>query len=134
MADGVNYLAGKIGYVIVTHVDGDEEYPLGEWSVAAHADFIKRNTFMERGYQTGVSGFKSVKLSVKGPFPFENTPIDIGEQYWIVLGLTEDGPLEFQCLFHITDITPSNNAEGAPEVDISADSMGEFEFTDLWSQ
>lgn len=128
MADPV-FVAGKIGYVIVDGTDFTQEYPMGEWQFPMHAEFIKRNTFRSEGFQNGVSGFKSSKFTIRGPYAYALSPLSVGETYTFRLGIDATGPYEFTVVGHVTDITPSNSSEGAPEIEVSCDSIGSFDFT-----
>lgn len=121
------FLSGKIGYVEIDIEDeGLTRYPFSKWSFPVRAEFIKRNNFMSEGYQEGISGFKSGKVNISGPFALGVPPLQAGETYTFVLGIDEEGPYEWQVTAHVSDITPSNDSESAPDLELGCDSIGAF--------
>lgn len=126
----ITWVSGKKGYVKIEDEDGvPQEYNLGDWSIAMHAEFLKRNVFRtdsDQGFQDGDTGFKSAKVSVKGYWSPDYSPVAVGQTVTCVLGITEDGPYEYEVTVHVTDLTPGNTAEDGPTVDISGDSVGVF--------
>lgn len=125
---GSAFIAGKAGYVQVLDEDtqATTSYPMGEWQVPLKAEFIRRNNFNSLGYQDGVSGFKAAELTVRGPYAIGATPIVVGGFYWFYLGITADGPVEFAVYAHVSQIVPVNKSEGAPDIEVRCDSVGQF--------
>lgn len=122
------FLAGKIGYVAIYDEDTQNTtfYPFAKWSFPMKEEFIKRNNFNSLGYQDGVGGFQSVAPTLSGPWAGGFPPLANGGWYWIYLGLTSDGPLEYGAYVHFSEITPDNDAEQAPNLEIKCDSVGQF--------
>ncbi len=127
---GNSFISGKFGYVVTFDPDTSVAvtYSFAEWSAPLRAEFIKRNSFLSQGFQTGVSGFKSTQIRIKGPYPSGAPPLRAGEYYDFYLGIDTNGPVEFFVPAHISELTPTNSAEGAPDLEIVADSVGEFQF------
>lgn len=138
MAGQLDWISGKRSWVAVRiYTDaGDEQYqwvPITDWSLANHADFVKRNVGRldaVQGFQDGVSGFKSTKVTWKGPWNEAQCPLVSGLVYDVLLGI-DDQPLAYLATVHLTDITPSNNVEDGPMLDFAGDSIGVFDYVTL---
>lgn len=137
MAGDVEWISGKKGYVKVRSsvpaIPGVNAYgwlPITDWSFPMKAVFLARNCMRldaVQGYQDGASGFKSVAPSFKGPWAEEAAPIAVGDTVDLLLGITQDGPLEYSATMHVSQLTPSNTAEDGPMMDVSGDSIGAFD-------
>lgn len=131
MPDEITYLSGKSGYCNVYDPGTDTmtTHPASDWTFPVHTEFVKRNNFLVAPFQNGVSGFHSSKPSITIQYSslFGVAPIVGGGTYTFYLGLTPDGPKEFSVTVHVTDMTIKETAEGAPDVDLSCDSVGEFD-------
>lgn len=138
MAGLLTWISGKKAWVkIRIYTDANtEQYqwvPITDWSNPIHADFIKRNVGRldaVQGFQDGLSGFKSTKITWKGPWSEVQCPLVVGLIYDVLLGI-DDVPLAYQGAVHLTDITPSVNVEDGPMLDFSGDSVGVFDFVTL---
>lgn len=139
MAGLLTWVSGKRCWVKVRiSTDGNtEQYqwvPITDWSLAIHADFVKRNVGRldaVQGFQDGVSGFKSGKLTFKGPWSLSQCPLVAGLIYDVLLGIDENGPLAYQASVHLGDPTVSNNVEDGPMLDFSGDTIGVFDYVTL---
>lgn len=65
-------------------------------------------------------------LSIDGPYDQGNMPLVCGIQYIFHLGFDSTTGVELAVVAQVDEITPSNDAEGAPNVTITAQSTGAF--------
>ncbi len=130
---GSLFVAGVRGYIQTFDTDTDQFVTtyLNEWNIALKAAFLPRPAFLNGGNQDGVSGYRSAELTIKGgAAPGSNRlPLEAGGFYYFFLGITDEGPYEYQVFAHVSSITPSNKSDGAPELEIRCDSCGSFDIS-----
>lgn len=132
MATSADFVAGKVGYVVVADSQNVvKEFAMGEWRFPAEATFVARNNYKSRGYQEGVSGFKKSRFTIKGPYAKDDSPIIVGETYRFFLGIEDASILEFYADGHVSRMNVVNNAEGSPEIEYECDSVGPFSISSL---
>lgn len=133
-----DWVAGKVGYVLAAgnHIDDNEgnqigEPNMGEWQFPAEAVFVPRNAFKNRGYQEGVSGFKKVRFTIKGPLAKGDLRFILGNRYFFWLGIDSADFYEFYAEGIIVGMRPINNAETGPEIELVCESVGLFTISTL---
>lgn len=118
MAD--NYLSGLTGAISL----GTTAYAFGKWKAAFNTKTIPVNNFTSGGYQALVKGFTKATITASGPYNQGNMPLTCGNTYTFNLTLTAGTVLTATGV--LGDMTMSNDAEGNPQVDITAESTGSF--------
>ncbi len=118
MAD--NYLAGKTGFVTI----GSTSYSFAKWKSALKTALVKVTNFTTAGYQLLVAAITSATLTVEGPYNEGNMAFTAGVSYTWVLGFTTMVSLTISAF--IEQISVDNDVEGAPRVEITAQSSGSF--------
>lgn len=114
------FLSGKVGGVLV----GGVGYAFGKWKFAFNAKEVSVNNFLSQGFQQLVIGFTKGSITMSGPYDQGNMPLTAGNSYALTLQFTNAIVLTVTAF--LTDLTPSNDAEGTPTVDCSFSSSGVF--------
>jgi hypothetical protein len=113
-------LSGILGSVVVN----GSAYNLGKWRISMKNKAVDRAGFLSQGYQANAKGRTGGTISISGPYDGVGPPLTVGDDYEFTLGFTDD--LNIVVNARVTDITPANDADDGPVVDISAESNGPF--------
>ncbi len=114
------FLSGKDGFTTVQGV----VYAFGKWKASIKTVAVKTSNFTSLGFDDNVEGFTGAQLTLNGPYDEGNMPLTSGQVYTFNLGWAVGISLQIDA--RVTGIDPSNDAEGTPTLDITAQSKGEF--------
>jgi hypothetical protein len=120
MPVGAGFLSGKVGGVLV----GGTAWALGKWKIPIDTKMIPVNPFTAAGFQQLVAGFTKATITLDGYYDSGNMPMTSGNSYQFTLQWTN--ALSIVVTARVSNITPSNDAEGSPQITITADSDGVF--------
>jgi hypothetical protein len=114
------FLSGLTGGVLVNGT----AWSLGKWKCPMDTKFITRNNFLSGGFQTGIKGFTKGKINCSGPYNAGNMPLAAGGIYAFTLQYSASIVLTLTGM--VSNITPDNDAEDAPNISFDVESIGPF--------
>jgi hypothetical protein len=112
-------LSGVEGFV---NINGTP-YNFGTWRLTIRAKLPDRSGFLSQGYQANVAGRKGGTIALSGPYD-GGLPLAAGEEYEFHLGLAAGLFLVVNA--RVEEIVPSNDADDAPKIDVTAQTNGPF--------
>lgn len=115
----MSFTSGKDGAVLV----GATPYAFGKWSAAINTKAVPVNNFTSQGFNESVPGFTGATITLDGPWNINAMPLVSGTVYTFNLN---NGLNTMSIPARVTDIKPSNDAEGTPTVSVTAVSQGLF--------
>jgi hypothetical protein len=119
----MSFLSGTQGYTYI----GDTPYKFGKWKLKINVPAIRRNTiFSQFQNLADGTGISNGELTIDGPYDQGNMPLTGGCVYLFHLGFELSSTIELLLTAQIEDLTPDNDVENAPNVDINAISDGPF--------
>ena len=119
------FFAGKNAWVVI----GSVRYPMKEWTIAIENTRIDVTNFdSPNGFREFLTGFTSAVVTAKGPFDPTMGGVAPGGTVSFVLGI--GGAFRFQidnCC--VTNVKYATNVDGAAEIDLTANTSGQFNVT-----
>lgn len=116
----MGFKSGKTGYVIIQ----SGEYAFDKWDLKVTTKAVSTNNFTSEGFDDNVAGFSGFEVTVSGPWEVGAEPVTSGEVYEFHLGVDEG--IEWSGNARVTEVGPSDEAEGTPRLSIKAKSKGVF--------
>ncbi len=114
-------LSGKTGFVNV----GGLAFRFGKWSLPMTARTPAANNFVDAPFEVYVPGLLGAKLTCTGPYDSGNMSLTIGNTYDFVLGFAPG--IDLSCTAILNALTPTDDVEGNPQIEIGAQVSGEFD-------
>lgn len=113
-------LSGVTGHVVIEGT----AHNFGKWRCSMKNKAVDRAGFLSQGYAANARGRTSGTISLTGPYD-GGLPVTVGEVYEFHLGYTDD--LELVVTARVTELTPANDADDGPVLDVTAESTGPFD-------
>lgn len=118
MAD--NYISGTSGLVTI----GSTNYSFAKWRIAIKSGLPKVTNFNSTPYQLLVAGILSSTVTLEGPYNQGNMAFTAGVSYVWILKWTPS--ISLTITGFIEELTPDDDADGSPRVNITIQSSGSF--------
>jgi hypothetical protein len=115
----MSFASGKDGAVLV----GSTPYAFGKWDLDINTKAVPTNNFTSQGFNDNVAGFTGGTITLQGPWDIGSMPLTSGTVYTFNLN---NGITTIPVPARVTNIKPSNDAEGTPTVSVTAVSKGVF--------
>ena len=112
--------SGKSGNVAIDTVN----WKLREWTLDMDTDIVDVSNFLSSGKRENLDGLTKASISCRGPYDTGSMALTSGNTANFVLKV--GGAITFTVTARIAKIRPSVNVEGAGEIEINAESTGNF--------
>jgi hypothetical protein len=114
-------LSGITGYVEIGVDPAQVPYGFSKWKLSFRNNMPNVSGFHSGGYHANVKGKTMATLTLSGPYDGA-MPLAVGEEYEFHLGFT--ATLELVVHARIGELTPANDYEDRPTLDVTAESNG----------
>ena len=114
------FVSGLFGNVAVNGVN----YTFRKWKLTENTKYVERNNFLSQGFDQGVPGFTGATLEAEGPWNVGGMALTCGTTYTFNLFYSAVGSIQVSAM--VITLEPDNDAEGSPNVRLTARTNGVF--------
>src|SRR5262245_31858241 len=113
-------LSGITGYVLIGPAPA-VAYGFSKWKLSFKNAMPNTTGTLSDGFHATIKGKTMATLTLSGPYDGA-MPLAVGEEYDFYLGFTDFLALSIKA--RVGELTPSNDYEGNPTLDVTAESTG----------